>query len=97
MEELCGKTTIEILECIKLMLEEEGIQPTISVSGQDHLHDMYNDIVYWKNNESVCRDNAKRVAEFAENFKPGRWSFHGPGDEEKWYGSLIDKPPGQCN
>ena len=42
---------------------------------------MYNDVTWWKNpSQSPCRDNAKRVAELAENFKPGRWSFFGLGD-----------------
>ena len=59
---------------------------------------MHNDINWWTNkNESVRRENAKRVAAFAENFKPGRWSFLCLGDEEKWYGSLIDKPEGLWN
>ena len=47
--------------------------------------------------ESVCRDNATRVAEFDENFKPGRWSFLGLGDKEKRYGSSIDRPLGEWN
>ena len=42
---------------------------------------VYSDIIWWKSqNESACRDKAKRVA---ENFHPGRWSRLGPGDEEK--------------
>ena len=54
---------------------------------------MYNDINWLQNKkESVCRENAIRVAPLAKNFKPGRWSFLGLGHEEKRYGSLIVKP-----
>ena len=38
--------------------------------------------------KNVCCDNGKRAAQFAE--KPGQWSFHGLGQEEKWYGSLVN-------
>ena len=43
-------------------------------------------------NKDVCRQNAIRVLSYAKDFEPGRWSLLGLGDEEKWYGSLIDKP-----
>ena len=53
---------------------------------------MYSEIIFGDHkNKNVCRDNAKRVAQFVHNFKPGQGSFLGPGDEEKWYGNLIDK------
>ena len=45
----------------------------------------------------MCWYTARRVAQFAENFKPGQRSFLGPGDEERWYGSLIKKPHGEWN
>ena len=65
-----GKTSIEILEYIKKMLEEEGTQVS-QFQRRIIFMSMYNDdITFVENNqnESVCRDNAKRVAEFAENF-----------------------------
>ena len=49
------------------------------------------------NINNVCCDNARRVAQFAENFKPGELSFLASGNEEKWYGSLINKPDGEWN
>ena len=92
-----GKTAIEILECIKHMMEEKGTQPS-QVQDRIIFMSMYNDIEYWKkNNRNECCDSAKRVAQFAQNFKPGQWSFLDPGDEETWYGSLIDKPHGEWN
>ena len=54
---------------------------------------MCNDVNWWQNeNEDVCRQNAMQVSSYAKDFEPGRWSFLGLGDEEKWCGSLIDKP-----
>ena len=59
---------------------------------------MYNDLVCWKNDtENECCDSARRVAQQAQNFKPRLWPFLGPGDEEKWYGGLINKPDGERN
>ena len=78
-----GKTSIEIPEYIKKMLEEEeGVQPS-QFQGRIIFMSMYDDIISWQNqNDSVCRDNAKRVAEIAENVEQGRWSFLGRGDGE---------------
>ena len=54
---------------------------------------MYSDVNWLqKQNEDVCRRNAIRVASSAEDFEPGRWLLLGLGDEDKWYGSLIEKP-----
>ena len=86
--------TIEILEYIKKMLEEEGAQPS-QFQGRFIFMSMYNDILWWNpQHQSVCCDNANRVAKFAENFKPGRvvtfWSWGWRQCE-----SLTDKPHGQ--
>ena len=89
-------TTIEIFECIK-MLEKQCVQPC-QFQGRIIFMSMYNDIIWCENHhKSVCCDKANRVAEFAESFKSGRWSFLGLGAEAKWYGCLIDKPKGQWN
>ena len=91
------KTTTEILDCMKNMLEEQGIQPS---QFQDCIifMSMCTDSVYWKqNNRNDCCDNATRAAQHAQNFKPGHWSSLGPGDEDKWYRSLINKLTGKWN
>ena len=60
------KTTVEIIEGIKIVLDEEGTQPS---QFQDRA--MYNDSVYWKKkNWNECCDNAPSVAQYAQNFKP---------------------------
>ena len=32
---------------------------------------------------------------FAKRFPAGRWSFLGPGSEQKWYSAYIDRPRGE--
>ena len=44
-----------------------------------------------KRPKNACCDNARRVAKYAPQFQPGHWSFLGLGDEDMWYGSLINK------
>ena len=66
----------------------------VSVQRQGHfrVHVVVN---WWQNqNEHVCRQNTILVALFAKDIEPGRWSFLGPGNGERWYGSLIEKPMG---
>ena len=53
-----GITTIEILECITIMMEEKRTQPS---QFQDRIIfiSMHNDIVYWtKNNKNKCCDKS---------------------------------------
>ena len=54
---------------------------------------VYSDIEYWrKSDRNECCGTATRVAQDVRNFYPGQWSFLGPGDENKWNGSLTNKP-----
>ena len=77
-----GRTSIEIAECIREMLAEEGVEPS---QFKIIFMSMYNDINGWQSkNVNVCRQNAIRVASFAEDFEPGRWSCLGPGKTRKW-------------
>ena len=55
---------------------------------------MFNDIAWTKNGHSdVCISKAREVRYYAKEFQRGHWSFLGPGDEEKWYGTC--KPEGK--
>ena len=70
-----GKTTIEILERIKDLMEETGTQ---SAQCQDRIifMSMYNDTEYWKQNtRDECWNNAAQVAQNARGFKPVPWTF----------------------
>ena len=92
-----GRTIVQILEEIMKMLAEENVRPS-QHKGRIIFMSMYNDI-NWRQNryEVACRQNSTGVASFAEDFEPGRWPFLGPGDEEKWYGSLVTKPGWKWN
>ena len=48
-----GKTTIEILQRIKIMLEDKGLKPALKTGSL--FMSMYNDVEYWKkNNQNEC-------------------------------------------
>ena len=67
----------------------------VSVQGQDHLH--VNVQRHYLVAQQERSQNEIRVASFAKDFEPGRLLFFRPGDGEKWYGSLIDKPMEKWN
>ena len=48
-----------------------------------------------KGNSDVCVSNAREVSDYAKKFPRGHWSFFGPGDEEKWYGTCDYKAEGK--
>ena len=57
---------------------------------------MFNDISMGsKDNEQECESNANLVCIYARRFSPGRWSFLGPGSEEKWFCTHDSKPQGE--
>ena len=41
-----------------------------------------------------CISNSEQVTDYAKRFSRGHWSFLGPGDDEKWYGTLSYTPEG---
>ena len=56
---------------------------------------MFNDIDWTKNgHSSECISNSEQVRDYAKKFQRGHWSFLGPGNEEKWYGTYTHKPEG---
>ena len=90
-----GRTRIQLLKYIHETLAEESVTPS-QFKGRIIFMSMYNDMNWWQNlNEDECRQNAIQVSSYAKNFKPGRWSFLGSGDEEKWYGILVHNPLGE--
>ena len=48
-----------------------------------------------RGNEENCISNYEQVKNYAEWFSRGHWTFLGPGDEKKWYGTLSYTPEGQ--
>ena len=76
------RTSIEILQYIKEMLAEEGVQPS-QLKGRILFMSMYNDNNWWQNeNEHVCRQNLVRVASLAKGFESVRWSRLGLGTKK---------------
>ena len=50
---------------------------------------MFNDIDWTrKGNDGICISNAEKVKEYAKRVSQGHWTFLGPRDEKKWYGTL---------
>ena len=50
---------------------------------------MFNDIDWTKRgNSEKCKPKSEHVKNFAERFSRGHWTFLGPCDEKKWYGTL---------
>ena len=58
---------------------------------------MFNDISWGsQDNEQECESNANFVSIHARRrFSSGKWSFLGPGSEEKWYSIHEYKPQGE--
>ena len=50
-----------------------------------------------KENSKECLSNSEKVKNYAKRFPPARWSFLGPGDEDKWYGTHKYKLEGKWN
>ena len=87
-----GHTTVQILAKIQKMFESENMHPSRS-KGRIIFMSMYYDIDWDHNrNEDVCEQNSTCVASHVKLFPQGRWSFLGPGDEEKWCERLSYKP-----
>ena len=59
---------------------------------------MYNDTGWTTDgNSETCVSNSVEVKACASRLPKGRWSFLGPGTEEKWYGTHTFKPNGLWN
>ena len=51
---------------------------------------MFNDIDWTrKGHDGICVSNWEKVTGWAKRFSQGHWTFVGPGDEKKWYGTLL--------
>ena len=57
---------------------------------------MFNDIDWTrKRNDGSSIANSEKVKAYAKRFSQGHWTFPGPGDEKKWYGTLSYTPEGK--
>ena len=87
VEDLRGKTTIEILQRIKNMGKRNN---TSSISRQDNLYvHVQRHWVLETEEPNECWNNAVQLALYARDFKPGHCSCLGPGERKDWYGSVT--------
>ena len=57
---------------------------------------MFNGIDWTKReNSDNCISNSEQGKNYVKRFSRGHWSFQGPGDEEKWYGTHTYKIEGK--
>ena len=79
-----GATTNQILNKIHDMMEHElGIEPS-----------QFKGWVIFMS-LGMCVQISSCVSDHARRFPTGRWTFLGPGSEDKWYGTLSWKREGQ--
>ena len=59
---------------------------------------MFNDIDWTRTgNDGICISNSEKVKEYAKRFSQGHWTFLGPGNEKKWYGTFPYTPNEKCD
>ena len=93
-----GFTTLQNLEQIQNDLQSENTAPE-QLFDRIIFMSMFNDIDWTKkeNNEETCTSNSEQVKWYAQRFQKGHWTFIGPVDEWKWYGTREYRPEGKWN
>ena len=87
-----GPTALQILQKTQNDLQERNIKPEkledriIFMSMFIHIERTR------KGNEEICISKSEKVKTHAKRFSRGHWTFFGPGDELKWYGTLSYTP-----
>ena len=57
---------------------------------------MFNDIDWTrKGNDGICISSSAKVKEYAKRFSQRHWTFLGPGDEKRCYGTFSYTPEGK--
>ena len=87
MEYFPRLTSLQILQKIQNDLHDRKIEPE-EFEDEIIFMTMFN-IIEWtqKRNEENCISNSEKVKMYVKRFSQGHWTFLGPGDERKWYGS----------
>ena len=87
MDYFQGFTSIEILRHVQKNLNARQINPD-QFEGRIKFMSKTKDIDWTQSGNSDVRE----VSDHAKEFQPGHWSFPGPRDEEKWYGTCNYEP-----
>ena len=86
---LPGFSTLQILQEIQHDLRRRNIEPG-KFTDPIIFMSMFNDIDWTrKGSHGICISNLEKVKEYAKRFLQGHWTFLGPGEEKKWYGTLL--------
>ena len=94
MEYFPGFTTLQLCGKVTDLVSSLGEEPE-TFTGRILFMSMFNDISCGtKDNERKCLANAKVVSFHAKRFGIGKWSFIGPGSENKWYSMEDNSPQG---
>ena len=92
-----GFTSLQILQEIQNDLRKRNVEHE-KFTDRITFMSMFNDIDWTrKRNDGICISNSDKVKEYAKRFSQGHWTFFGPGDEKKWYGTLPYTPEGKCD
>ena len=84
-----------ILQRIQKDLQDQNMEPE-KFGDQMIFMSMSNDIEWTKTgNSELCISDSEQVKKYAKRFSRGHWNVQGPGDEEKWYGTLSFSPEGK--
>ena len=85
-----GHTTMDLLHGLQTRMATRGIRPE-EFEDRIIFMSMCSDIAWSKGKEifNECYANSIKVRDCAKRFLEGYWSFLGPGDEEKWYGTHV--------
>ena len=87
---------MEILQKIQKDLQNKNIEPE-SFERRIVIKSMLNDIHWTKTgNSERCISNSEQIKIYGKRFPRRHWTFLGPGDGKKWYGSLSCTPEGKC-
>ena len=92
-----GIPSLEILRRIQDDLSKKKIEPE-QFTDRIIFMPMFNDIEWSRRNiEEACTSKSQTIKLYAKRFSRGHWTFAGPGDERKWYGTRDYKPEGKWN
>ena len=86
---------LEILQEVQKILQKWNINPE-EFTDRIIFMPMFNDIDWTrKGNDGICIPNSEKLRNTRKRFSRGHWTFLGPGDDKKWYGTLLCAPEGK--
>ena len=90
-----GLTSLEISQKIRKDLKVQNNEPE-KFEDRFIFMSMFNDIDWTRRgNPERCIPNSEQVKNYTKRFSRGLWTFLGPADEKKWYGTLSHTPEGK--